>query len=30
MKNLSDGMGATNDYVEKMANRLMGHIWNGM
>lgn len=30
VKDLSDGMGATDDYVEKMANRLLGHTWAGM
>lgn len=27
---LGDGMGATGSYVEKMANRLMGHVWGDM
>jgi LysM repeat protein len=27
---LSDGLGATNDYVSKVANRLLGNVWDGM
>jgi hypothetical protein len=27
---LNDSMGATADYVQKIANRLMGHTWPGM
>jgi len=30
VKNLNDGGGATGDYVDKIANRLMGHVWAGM
>jgi LysM repeat protein len=30
LQNLNDGMGATGNYVNDMANRLMGHIWDGM
>ncbi|KAF4627067.1 hypothetical protein G7Y89_g11089 [Cudoniella acicularis] len=30
LSNLNDPMGATADYVEDMANRLMGHVWAGM
>lgn len=29
-KNLNDPVGATADYVEKVANRLMGHTWVNM
>lgn len=29
-KDLSDGLGATGKYVSDVANRLMGHVWNGM
>ena len=29
-KDLNDPMAATWDYVQKVANRLMGHVWNGM
>lgn len=29
-KDLNDPVGATADYVQKTANRLMGHSWNGM
>ncbi|KAL8665981.1 MAG: hypothetical protein Q9168_007581 [Polycauliona sp. 1 TL-2023] len=28
--NLNDPVGATGDYVQKAANRLMGHTWQGM
>ena len=27
---LSDGITATGDYVSKIANRLMGRVWDGM
>ncbi|KAI4150595.1 MAG: hypothetical protein L6R39_002243 [Caloplaca ligustica] len=27
---LNDPVGATGDYVQKAANRLMGHVWPGM
>lgn len=27
---LSDGLGATNRYVSDVANRLQGHVWDGM
>jgi LysM repeat protein len=29
-KDLNDPVGATGDYVQKTANRLMGHVWPGM
>lgn len=29
-KDLNDALGATATYVQSAANRLMGHIWNGM
>jgi hypothetical protein len=29
-ENLSDGLGATDDYVSMVANRLLGNAWNGM
>lgn len=29
-KDLNDPMGATASYVKDAANRLMGHIWDGM
>jgi LysM repeat protein len=28
--NLNDGLGATGNYVQSVANRLMGHVWSGM
>jgi LysM repeat protein len=28
--NLNDGLGATANYVQSVANRLMGHVWSGM
>lgn len=30
LENLNDPMGATPDYVQKIANRLMGHTWPRM
>lgn len=30
LKDLNDPVGATAHYVQSAANRLMGHIWNGM
>jgi len=30
LQHLGDGMGATGPYVEKIANRLMGHVWAEM
>jgi hypothetical protein len=30
LEDLNDPMGATPDYVQKIANRLMGHTWPGM
>ena len=29
-KDLNKGFGATNDYVQSVANRLVGHVWPGM
>jgi hypothetical protein len=28
--NLNHGFGATDNYVQSVANRLMGHVWSGM
>ncbi|OAG39866.1 hypothetical protein AYO21_05932 [Fonsecaea monophora] len=30
VNDLNNGMGATGGYVRDVANRLMGHVWNGM
>lgn len=29
-KELNNGLGATPDYVQKVANRLMAHVWHPM